>query len=1491
MSQEEKQKAYQKILSTVSSTGASAAVVFSAVILGGAALVSGVAPGIGAIVASGLSINLLSNLIDRIARGEDISNEQVVNEVQNAISQSGLAAKLVNQENQRMLARVFREQKILRGILEGQLLQVLERILELSNTYDAFFEELKKEFEDIHYSLQEIRDNQQHQATKEQIDHVIALLTAVADRQSQAFPTRNRPSMEVPSSYISQELLLERLRYASASLRDVNDSIAGAYSIERKEVDQIADWLLSADEPGKRFAVLVDLPGMGKTVVMSKLQTKLEAQHIPVLALKADRLSEIRSLDELSNRLNLPTGIEYIPDHFESELPFILLIDQLDALSQTLSRDQATLDVMLDLIATLRSKSNVKIIASCRTFDLEHDPRLSDIKVDQNFRLSRLDDNSINLALQAVGVQRPEGLPGNLKQLLSVPLHLDLYGRIIKNDALQYLPEQIYSLQHMFRALWKKQIEVELSTPDRAVESSAVTNAIKCLVEQMINRRNLIAPVSVLDGMSEAANYLQEINFIQEREGKYQFFHQTFFDYCYARQFVESGRSISEAILNSPQGLFERTQMIQVIAHLRDLDEELYQSEVRNLLLADSIREHLRFLLIDWLASLPNGNASERAIIKRLFTKQEMYQRRFMLSAQNNKFWFDLLDDGFIGTLVNDVLRNNQLHRYLELYFQSLINLRTERLLELLEPLLDRNEAGNYLIKRTLAHLVDWNNQRAVDLLLHLLHHSEYQSDEWDLLRCLGYLASSNPAVGCRAFHVYLDKRVEKLEATEPSLADIKDENGNPLPSEFILSMKLDHHYEKVLDDYHVIELAKNLSTALPLEFLNEVLVWLTQIAIRLQRYGGDDHYPSVHMLSLYHISMRPNQPSFVEVVLESLRKIAVNDPNGFRDIANDLKQVDVREIQELIASAYLVAPENYATDIFDYLIEDIRRLDLGDPRHISGLLLGAAFRILREEHHIRLEQLILDMYPEKTRDAFDRRSFLRLRLFQYVSPEFLSDSVRRELQELQRKYPEMKPEPRLIGNFEAVQSPIPQDSIEKMSNAQLIDAMRKYDDSTGWGMPREHFLKGGIVEFSRAYAEIVKKYPERFYDFGKQFDENIAHTYIQVTISSLAHSEAPAGWVYELARQYAPIFTGENRMGFCRALEARAKEDVPDDLIDLMMDWAYSDPNPGDINGERNQLNYWINKGINSVRGVAVQSVWRCSLQKSTPQYDRIFDFFEKLLADPSPAVGACMLEGLQYLFAPDKERAITLSDNLLETHPELLDEEYIDFILGWATFHHYAIFAKFLTQMLASENDRTRSEGARLLAQAAFNNAEATALVEEITQGDSWMRRGLARNYTDYLKSPEWNSICQEKLRILMHDDDKEVLEQITLGLHNIRLEHIGIYRDLLLEYIQSPALNFGAFYFFPFLKRLAVDEPEFVLRLLKIMLEAIENGSIQVSRERGLVSIPLVIYQHALGEDAKSEAMDIFDQFLVLGVDGADKALKDWDEYRTKRWLLDD
>jgi len=1271
-----------------------------------------------------------------------------------------------------------------------------------------------------------------------------------------------------PPPPASRDELLAAIRQAGAEVRAYPSEIAGIH-IERAEVGEIVEWALNA-EPQHRLGMLLDQPGGGKTVVMRDVLERLDADGVPVLAIKADTLSGVKTRTDLADRLGLPAPVEECVRHLAAEGPLVILLDQLDALSLVLSRDQATLDVMLSTLARLRDLDGVRVVASCRTFDLNNDPRLSTIKVDREFELQPLDDSRVGQVLQAIGINPARLLPAH-RVLLRVPLHLSVYAQVVAGDTPKHPSESFRTLQALYEALWQKRIEAVL--PDAPAPAERIA-AIYQLVEAMQDGRQLTVPMGVLDELPEAASYLRREGFIRRERGNWLFFHQTFFDYCYARRFVAQRRSLSQEILSGPQGLFERSQMVQVLAYLRGADEASYRRELTNLLFAAGLRVHLRLLLIGWFGSLPNPTTDELRIARRLMNDTDD-RARFLQAAGGNGDWFDLLDDEILPCLLR--ASDEELDRVVIPYLSTLIQRCTDVVLNRLRPYLGQSEAWDARIAFCLARLEDWQSDQALDVLCDLLRRG--RAARW-AENCLYDLAKSNPAAGCRALRAYLDHRLDDLLAHE------EPEHSDRFSWD-----------QKLLSEHAVNKVMEEAAQICPEKVIEHLLPWFMRAVMALtEPRDKSDSYPADPIFAWgWYDEYLSKGVAFARHIAAALRHVVQTQPSDFRAIATQLAAIESLAAQRVLAEAYLADPEKYASDIGEYLLADRRRLDVGDmedSHYDSRRLYGVAFRYADRQRRAALEQLILDLQPAWEQRSLRHRGVTQLRFLKSVPPDLLSEKARRRLQELERKFPGFELRPPEGITIKSVGPPIEQTAQTKMSDEAWLGAMRKYDDSTAWGAPREPLLTGGVVELSRAFAEQVKKDPERFYGLAQRFDGTISLYYVGAALSGLAESDAPAEWVFDLARQVAARIEGEFRRGVCRALEKRAEASVPDDLLDVMTDWALHDPDPAEevwripaASGEPYYGGDPFSHGINTNRGAAVQAVCRCALLHKPPQVERTFQLLEQAADDPSTAVRTCVIECLGPLLNRDDVRTLVIFERALDGHPRLLQSPLVHQFLYWVYYRHFPRIRPIIQALLADADDSTRQAGARLACLAAFQYPEANESAEQVMHGDVAMRRGTAQVYARNLENPDVEAICQEHLLQLMHDPDEKVRAHVGECFAYLRPEHLDRLRSFIGKFMESSLLLEGARHLIEYLKPLAADEPDLALKVIARILDGAGNEVVDMRTSRALpepdlAHLPLTVYTHGDDPATQSHAMDLFERLLLLGSRTARQALADWD-----------
>jgi len=218
--------------------------------------------------------------------------------------------------------------------------------------------------------------------------------------------------------HLKVEELLEKVYSASASLVSVPHTFAGNVHIERNEVTTLVKWIKTPlKEKDSPIAVLIGEAGCGKTVIQRDLLIKLQGEKIPVLGIKADSLA-FDSLEILSNELGLSGGIkETMAAVVERYGKGVVIFDQLDALSLTMAKDRKAINAYFNLISQLSLIKGLRIILSCRTFDLKYDPVLNSFENKYTVSVGELNDQQINRVLSELDIQR-ERVPNTLFDLL-----------------------------------------------------------------------------------------------------------------------------------------------------------------------------------------------------------------------------------------------------------------------------------------------------------------------------------------------------------------------------------------------------------------------------------------------------------------------------------------------------------------------------------------------------------------------------------------------------------------------------------------------------------------------------------------------------------------------------------------------------------------------------------------------------------------------------------------------------------------------------------------------------------------------------------------------------------------------------------------------------------------------------------------------------------------------------------------------------------------
>lgn len=1252
--------------------------------------------------------------------------------------------------------------------------------------------------------------------------------------------------------------------------------------IERDVVNQIVEWLLEEGEIEKNIAMLLDQAGMGKTVVMRSVLEKLEEHGIAVLAIKADQqLSNITTLAELQDRLSLPSDVRHVISRLAQVSRVVVLIDQIDALSLSLAHDQATLDITLDFVARLRRIPNVRILLSCRIFDRNTDPRLKRIELGKTFALQPLSSSEIDCVLDHLGLAEL-GLSQITRQLLSVPLHLDLFARIVAEQSTHEQLRGISSLQELYALIWQNVIlKQEVAGPPFA-ERMAVINH---LTRYMNERQRTSAPQSVLQTattahLQRAVNWLASAGVLLDSGTEWTFLHQTFFDYCYARQFVEDGGDIVSTIWESGQGIFERPKLIQVIAYLRGSDNQRYIRVLRQLFNSPDLRFHLYDLLLRWFGSQPNPTDDEWLIASHLLGNDA--KRWQMLSTMySNVGWFIRLRPGIDEWLSSG--NETEINQALS-YISSLAELLQAEIMTILKSYADRGDEWCQRIWTVLSRVQSWHTEDAIGLYEEIVcrqtslnQHSLWQIDD---------IARASPQAGCRILRHIFDVVLTQ---------NLAKHSKKPDRSAYVSTMEIFDEFRQIERDIEAT--LTFVSSTVPKLFLEKMLPWaLVVVTLQPEREDDQRWYQSDALSYDWYGDTFRVRLAFVHSLIRALTELAKNDPKLFREYASYLAGLAYQTPQQLLTHVYRALPELYTEDAYEFLIADSRRLDIGhSQQYDSRQLISVIYPYLTQDQSGQLEAHIMGYAPIFKIggiDALKRRGIEQYRLLHAIPEQYRSVVANKRYKEWQRKFIDysISEVPHKDVNFGKVGSPIDENYIERMSDRSWIRAMERYKGS----FEHPDFLKGGVSELATALAKQVQADPERFYHLYKRIPQDVDYGYVTAFVNGFAESSAPNEWLFEVIERFAIESGRDIKRPVARAIEKYAKTDVPDRVLVILIDWLRSPMGDDE---------WWWSRGdnhgdvyssyLNSDRGAALGALMRVlDAQNTLEARERKWNLLEFVATDPSAALRIGAVHELIYMIKHDRTRAWSLFENMIAGHEVLLETQYVREFLYWSLYRNFLQVVPYVRAMMNHGKEAVQEKGAELACIAAISDGVmesddarnvAQELAEQALCGIPVWRRSAAHIYGHNMtgsSNPDVRHICEMKVCQLIDDENRDVREKIRHEIYEMQGKHFFERRRFMEEYALSE-LHPLDHQFSEYLWEHGMQDPEWSLVIVQSLLQKEEYADEWRPGIEELLRLLLRIYTSPAVNDAtKQEAWDTFDLQMPRSVGAANKVLAEWD-----------
>lgn len=1147
--------------------------------------------------------------------------------------------------------------------------------------------------------------------------------------------------------------------------------------------------------------------GKGKSGILYGITEKLKELQIPFIPIRVDRQIPKDSAQRYGEYIGLPDSPALCIAALAVERPAVLVIDQLDAIRWTSSHSSNALEVCKELIRQVknarRDNKDVRIIMSCRTFDLNYDPEirhwLSEKDKNNEEIWKKIDLQQISQELiQNVSGDKYTELSQKQQGLLSNIQNLFMWVQLIDSGH-NPLFESTVELLEIF---WKEKLrQIERS----GVSSSDVNQILDRLSLNMENRSENSSSHNTVSGCSpKALEMLQSHGIIQEDSARISFCHQSYLDYLIARKTLnelQKGKSIVDWLGPiDKQTLFRREQLRQILSFLSQERILEFVKTVRFLLFSDYVRFHLKQLVLEIWSSIKDISAPLRAFTLELLENE--YWNPYMIETVffNNAIYTKILfDKEYLQKWISSS-DENLVKQALEL-IRSVVEKLPDETAILLDQFLESDKKWTERIYQTLG----WNLSKDSDNLFSLRMkladkgYYPYVIDWKDI-------CDSYPSRALQMIEVCLSRKDDFNQIS-------RIEKWHHHDMESLLPM-VEKYPQETWDKLmpHIISKASTLD-------IYELMRWNTN-------HEYDVISGSVELLIRAGKTLALHQPIFI---LEQIQRI----PNQSSPL-----------LKYMIANIYTAIPVNYSDNIITWLLEDLSRLqngeELGEPAYKLTTELVAVFtQFCSEKLFSEFEKVLLHYCG----DEVDRRKFYirhregkyynhRWGLTQYkllskLCQQRISEETAELLAVLKRKF-------NMINSDEFERSSrftmaryvgsTLDKNLYKISDRSWLAIVKntkiQYDRTGSFKESEdgESYIESSIWQFSRSLERAANSEPEHFANLLLSFPDDVNTRYVsaifrvfeRTTPESTLPEEFKDLWkpvplqtMLQCIEKFYTMNDREEAIAFCRLLKERAEDKWPDKAIDKLVELASRHPDlePGKLNvyssgwdGDMSNVSIddLSTNTYNSVRGVAAHAIGNLLWEhpQLLPKFESSLD---SLVNDPHPVIRMAAIYPLLPVINIDKGLAVRWFLQIPQGDFRTIASHYGVKFISYMIRSHYMELKPIIQAMLGSTNEEVSKKGAEIVAGSFFFYDLFEDEIERCCShiGSIPQKKGVALTASHYIGDKEVSGRCRQLLMRLIGSDGKELSKEISdIFRHNV----LSVHENTVLykRYLESDAYD---------------------------------------------------------------------------------------------------
>jgi hypothetical protein len=1253
--------------------------------------------------------------------------------------------------------------------------------------------------------------------------------------------------------------------------------------INRRETEELYRWImnpLSGRKVDDNIVLISGGAGAGKSVIMKDLQNHLRGENIPVLGIKADRFA-VNSIKELEERLNLEGGItqqlQMLGSQYEK---VVVLVDQIDALSQTLSSHREPIDAYRLLIETIKHIPNVRIVISIRTFDLNYDPDLQIYKNQKVITVAQLSDDEVATVLKKLGVDLAS-ISTPLNSILRTPHHLNVFCKIFRPG---FVPASIKTTQDLYGELWQQTL-AGVSRVSTA-SSASVKTFMQSLARVMNERQQISLPVTIFsDKYNKEADYLTSGGILIKDADGIQFFHQTFYDFVFAKTFVESNQSVERFVLEKDNSIHIRSSLKMIMGFLREDDNPQFVQIVERMLTSSKYSFHIKLLLYNLLGFIDRPSHDELQMIQKVIFTNNARRQLYLESVYSEQQLLFLMEQKTLHTLLS--LTPSWPQRFLD------------------HPLAGRFKTNKWVVNKSsykpytvvkaekeqlcfsvlARHLPQSRNA----VLQFLTEVPEFEGKGAFVFRLLYFLKVWDDE---RAFYLFERYKTEGFRDTFQFFHILQD--VVPLRSDWVISL-----YKSMLlaeingsdsikrashDRYQEGQLFEKLFEQNPIGALEFAWEILDRLIIRTAQphHVQSDVLVDTHFLMFTYERGDRERGTFNQLytfLIETLASFLTESNPVFADYYGRILSSNKITFYRLLVYAFDNQTENFDKSVayvFTFFKEAAQRglLALDDKlEYFHRRVLKKYFGFFAQEQKDAVIDAILaikDPYELHKHHYRDKPDFFRnegLTIYKYLMslPRelLLADSrTKKRFGELERKYSKVtESEPFRVRSY-SVGAPLEQNACDKMNFEQWLNSFKHYD--TDDREYRTDPSKGGLTEHYRAFQEAVKNRPKHFLPFIERLlSEDVNAAYVVAGLEGLKEGQLTPDAFLPLYKQ--AIRTKFERFETLRLIWMLTpliqSQTVDEEIVDFLIDQALHHPDPVE---DRERA---MQDALNTVRGAAVEKL---ALIYFNPSWeDKLFKALEQVADDPQVSVRVSLVLRLAYLMNLNQERAFSLFVKLTKSYnPDIYKASIhpAQYLKNYSFERMHPYFSNFIKHPDGAE------QIASILAIAYMEGKPGSEkLLKQAFKVNDEVRKNIIHIGWKYIidKEGEIDKKAAEMFLMGRHLSSEAITQEYSRAFLKWKPRHFATLFPVIYKYSRSKAGKRDLHYYYEYLLKCLKAEPEKCLKLISNLRDHIEPEPGKRMGDEEAIQIVIGIY-NSISKRPNSrkqarKALQLFDYLL--------------------------